>query len=221
MKKKSIVCLSALLLASVIGVGTAAAFLITGASVSGSGKADEAVILKFGDEKKLDAITDLSPTNTMFRELTVAKPLVTTNANYKPVLTLSLTKDETENYSYAGLKVEASLTEFGKDSDSEESNQGIYSLTVGDQITDTAEATNIGTYSNVTDKIVIDLSGITEETTTVYLRISISEAAYNNLYLPVSFEEEEEKTQYNLGATLTASFENGSPLTATAEEAGE
>lgn len=197
MKKKTIAALSALLLVSGAGVGTAAALLVQSANANGSGQADEAVVLNWGENQSVNwqDIDSLSPTSPVYAQVSVAAPLITGNANGSAVFTLSLTKGTETNDAYAGLKVEASTTAWTS-SESGMTNEGeVFDITIPDDPETDPEKTSI-------DFTVT-------EATTYYVRISLSEEAYNTLYVTNAKSEDidsEASGTYNLSATLTASY---------------
>lgn len=189
MKKSNIALLSALLVCSVAGAGTAAGFLVQGANQSTGGQADSAIILNWGETSTLQNVTSLTPSTPVYQEFTVAAPLSTSSVDLVPTLTATLTEDtDTEdiNYSISGLHIDIATSTWLVEAGSEAPTP-VISLG-NDDAPETAATNNVtGTYRVTAAQ-------------TFYVRISVDATCYESYYVA------RDAGEYTLGGTLTLSY---------------
>ncbi len=110
MRKKKRFALFSLLLVGLFGIGTASAFLINEAvGGSHSETIDGAIILKWGTDKALDAVTDLVPTSPVYRRVSLEAPQKAGTVTDTPTFSVSLVPglaQENKYVSLRGIKVE-------------------------------------------------------------------------------------------------------------------
>lgn len=203
MKKKTIVALSALLLVSAAGIGTAAAFLLTGSQESVSGEADESILLDWGETSGFADIDDLTPDNPKLLSIAVKKPNKTENSQGTPTFSLTIASNEDSApddmvvNTFAGLTIKVSETEFTGDTDPE----GTLTMNTGSD--PAAPQVDNPISIQCTDDKFTDA-----DTLTFYIQISVDQSLYDTYFAANAdtAATEAEETTYRLDANLTASY---------------
>lgn len=190
MKKSRKILLASVMALSLVGVGTATAFLVTGASTQTSGSADQAFVLSWGQSMQMGDVNSLAPKAPEFRSITALKPTMSASATSKEgvvTFTLAKTVDETDVdsiYDYRGLTIQISTTNW-EDPDAT-ADVGTLSVPL------TIDEENPAVLEVTSEPISID--------TTFYLKFEISQEAFDTIYAP-----RDEGTPI-LGADLTVSY---------------
>lgn len=207
MKKRRVALLSALLVGSLAGAGTAAAFLIDEGHTETSGKLDAAIVLDWGETSTVTDISDLSPSTPAYREVSVAAPKISTNANQKAVFTAKLSKGSQTNGAIYGLKVEIATSTWTQEGGGPDSSSSftppspVITIDATSAAPDSSSAPGNGglSYEGESGRVSLaetstsvdtaDESGNyvasvdVTEATTFYIKVSLSEQAYNSYYI--------------------------------------
>lgn len=111
-KKKTVVV--SLLLASLLGVGAATAFVTGGDKKSTQGTVDQVVYLDWGETKSVDNISDLTDGNPVFRTVSLAAPVKSDGATGygTPTFKLELIAGTGEDESLEGVTIKVSNEEW-------------------------------------------------------------------------------------------------------------
>lgn len=186
MKKSRKIFLGTLMACSLVGIGTATAFLVTGAHTDITGQADEAIILNWDEQNTVTAdIQTLTPSNPAFLHVGVKAPQKTTGATGDAKVTFALSVGEcadADNENIVGLKIEIADTDWG-----------VEAPTPIETISTVDNTTNAGV-SYTTDAITED--------DIFYLRVSIDADNYAEYYAPETRAE-----TYTLCGVLTISYD--------------
>ena len=180
MKKSRKILLGTLMACSLVGIGTATAFIVTGATQTHQGAADSAIILDWGETSVMGDIASLSPGAPAYREITAKAPIRSTSAKDEAKVTFTLAKaNGATNPQFIGLKVEIATQAWTES---------------GTQAVGTIEVTTEDQSENLfyeSDAVTVD--------TTFYLRFTIDQDIFNEYYAP-------RVDQATLSATLTAHY---------------
>lgn len=181
MKKSRKILLGTLMACSLVGIGTATAFIVSGAHQDHTGAADAAVILNWGGTLQVDDIDTLSPGAPAFREITAKAPVVSeSQSEVAGKVTFTLAKGNgAENAQFIGVKVEVATQSWS---------------TSGTEAAGTIEVIE----EDPTDGLTYVAENITTDTT-FYLRVSIDQTIFNEYYAP-------RVDQATLSAELTISY---------------
>lgn len=180
MNKKSKAFLVGLLALSLVGAGTAAAFIATGATYNPEGgKADDAIILNWGSTESLSAVTDLTPTNPAYRTVSVAAPEKSAGVTETPKVKFLVAKgtDGEKTADFNGLSIKIATSEWGAVDPATVAQVGVL----------TSSSTGEDLYAE------IDVTAAT----TYYLKVEITEEAYN------AYAAEAATTELNASVTIT------------------
>lgn len=175
------ILLGTLMALSLVGVSTATAFIVTGATQTHQGTADSAIILDWGETSVMGEIKSLSPGAPAYREITAKAPVRSTSAtDEEATVTFTLAKaNGATNPQFIGLKVEIATQAWTES---------------GTQAVGTIEVTTEDQSENLfyeSDAVTVD--------TTFYLRFTIDQDIFNEYYAP-------RVDQATLSATLTAHY---------------
>ena len=184
MKKRSIALLCSLLALSVAGVATATALIVSGANApQQEGSTDDVLYLAWGAEESLANITNLTPDAPAYRKVSVAAPQKTGSApDGKFTVTLGVNEGVTpsadKTLSADGISVAVYDRAFKEDG------------TPGDG------ATRVGT-GDLTPSYP-SASEVVTAAKVYYLKISISQAAFDAYASPTATTELAAKITFNL-----------------------
>lgn len=171
-KTNKVLAISALILGAT-GLATASGFIIGDAvAKTKTDTADHALVLEWGTTQSVDAITTLTPGNPVYRTISVKAPTMSTGAGVTATctFTLAVTTDHTLN----GVAV---------------------AIATADWAVDGTTATSTLTVD--TDPAVPSYAPTISADTTYYLKVTITQAAYDT-YLGGTG---------SLGGTLKASYD--------------
>lgn len=187
MKKGKIAFLAGLLACSLAGVATASALIITGAHApQQEGSTDTVLYLKWGTTEDLSSVGNLTPDAPAYRKVSVAAPEKSDNAP-DGKFTVSLGVN-------SGVSPAA-----GNTLSAEGISVAIYDKAYENDGTNTGNRIGEGDLTTATTPI----SEVVTGAKTYYLRISISQAAYD-MYLDVATQKKElaAKITFSYGANI-------------------
>lgn len=175
MRKKKRFALFSLLLVGLFGIGTASAFIVNNAAtLTHSGEIEGAIVLDWGTENVTTAINDLVPSTPQYRKISVAAPRKSANVSLTPTFSASLVNGDPvtdKTVSLRGVKVEFANATWLQSSPP----AAIGTLTLN--WTGTSWTANPNGVDNA-DNPGAKTATITEATT-YYVKISISQAAFD------------------------------------------
>ena len=185
MKKRSIALLCSLLALSVAGVATATALIVTGKKADQQeGSTDDVLYLAWGTEESLANITNLTPDAPEYRKVSVAAPERSESAPYGK-FTVSLDVNE-------GVTPSA-----GKTLSADGISVAVYDKAFKENGEPGDGATRVGTgdltplYSSASEVVTV--------AKVYYLKISISQEAFDAYASPTATKELAAKITFSLG----------------------
>ncbi len=176
MRKKKRITLYALLLVGLLGIGSASAFIVNDAAGASTSQTIEgAIVLNWGTEEEVTAITGLVPSTPQYRKISVAAPQKSANVTLTPTFSAQLVNDtasvEGKTISLRGIKVEFANETWLQSTPP----SAIAALTIN--WTGSGWTANAGGADNA-DNPGAKTATITAATT-YYVKISISQEAFN------------------------------------------
>lgn len=184
MKKRSIALLCSLLALSVAGVATATALIVSGANApTQEGSTDDVLYLDWGTEESLANITNLTPDAPAYRKVSVKDPEKSASApDGKFTVTLGVN---------TGVSSEKTLSMEGI-------SVAVYDRAFKEDGTPGDGATRVGT-GDLTPSYP-SASEVVTAAKVYYLKISISQAAFDAYASPTATTELAAKITFSLGA---------------------
>jgi len=175
MERKKIGLL-ALLLASLVGIGSASAFIINGpATTSHSETIEGAVVLEWGASNNIAAVSGLVPSTPQYRVISLAAPQKSASVSGTPTLSVSLVNGTVvveKTVSLTGIKVEFATETWL----SQSAPTAVDALTL-DWSTDSDWTSNLGGVDNTGNPGTKSIE--VEAAVDYYLKISISQEAFD------------------------------------------
>ncbi len=183
MKKRSIALLCSLLALSVAGVATATALIVSGANApQQEGSTDDVLYLAWGAEESLANITNLTPDAPAYRKVSVAAPEKSASApdgKFTVTLGVNTGVSSEKTLSMEGISVAVYDRAFKEDGTP---GDGATRVGTGDLTPSYPSANEVVTAAKV-----------------YYLKISISQAAFDAYASPTATTELAAKITFSLG----------------------